>query len=342
MVEAPKAYYADKGPDLAELFGSAHVEIWHDSILVDGRRFPVIDDVIILLPADRYPKSVVDSLGGARTSGLKSPGPFANDIQDTFGDEWRAYPELLAEHEKEFSQYFDLIDFDLLRTATVCDLGCGSGRWSYHLRNRCKRLILVDFSDAIFVARRNLRDCDTAIFFMADLTDLPFRRPFADLIICLGVLHHLPIPALYAVRRLRPFAPRILVYLYYALDNRPIYFRPILAMVTGLRRVTSRIHGPRARGALTWILTLAVYSPAILLGRCLHVVGLGRMVPLYETYRGKSLRRIRQDAYDRFFTRIEQRVTSASILRLKDTFASVTVSPNLPYWHFLCESKAPD
>jgi SAM-dependent methyltransferase len=338
VILAPNAYYKDKAAALADVFAAAHVDVEPDCILVDGLRYPIVDDVIVLLPPDRYSKRVRDSVGAERTSGSTTPRQFAPDVQDTFGEEWQAYPEMLGEHEKEFSQYFDLIDVDSLDTATVCDLGCGSGRWSYHLRQRCRQLILVDFSDAIFVARRNLQDCENALFFMADVTDLPFRRPFADLAICLGVLHHLPIGALYMVRRLKVFAPRILVYLYYALDNRPLYFRPLLAVVSGLRRLTSRVRGSRSREGFTWALTLSVYVPLLSIGRGLNVVGLARFVPLYETYNGKSLRRIRQDVYDRFFTRIEQRVTRASIVGLKDTFASVTVSPNLPYWHFLCES----
>jgi SAM-dependent methyltransferase len=338
MIQAPNSYYKDKAADLADLFGAVRVEIEQDCIVVDDVRFPVVDDVIVLLPPDRYPKRVLDSLVAKPTTVSKTRGQFAADVQNTFGEEWQAYPEMLAEHEKEFSQYFDLIDIDSLGTATVCDLGCGSGRWSYHLRDRCRQMILVDFSDAIFVARRNLRDCENALFFMADLTNLPFRRPFADLVICLGVLHHLPIPALYMVRRMKSFAPRILVYLYYALDNRPAYFRPLLALVSGLRRLTSRIKGSNAREAFTWLVTVGVYVPLVVLGKGMNVIGLARFVPLYETYRSKSLRRIRQDVYDRFFTRIEQRVTRAAIVGLEDTFASVTVSPHLPYWHFLCES----
>lgn len=338
MIQAPSSYYKDKAAVLADVFGASHVEIEQDCVVVDDARYPVVDDVIVLLPPDRYSKRVQDSLGAKRTPVSTARGQFAPDVQDTFGEEWQAYPEMLAEHEKEFSQYFDLIDLDSLETATVCDLGCGSGRWSYHLRNRCRQMILVDFSDAIFVARRNLRDWDGALFFMGDLTNLPFRRHFADLVICLGVLHHLPIPALYAVRRLKVFAPRILVYLYYALDNRPFYFRPLLALVSGLRRLTSRVRGHAARQAITGVVTLGVYVPLVFVGRCLSVVGLSAFVPLYETYKAKSLRRIRQDVYDRFFTRIEQRVTRNSIVALEDTFASVIVSPHLPYWHFLCES----
>jgi SAM-dependent methyltransferase len=338
MTQTPNSYYRDKAAILADLFGAARVDVEEDCVVVDGLRLPVVDDVIVLLPPDRYPKRVMDSRGTKPTSVSTTNDQFATDVQSSFGEEWQAYPEMLAEHEEEFNQYFDLIDIDSLGTATVCDLGCGSGRWSYHLRKRCRLMILVDFSDAIFVARRNLRDCENALFFMADLTNLPFQRPFADLVICLGVLHHLPVPALYMVRRMKAFAPRVLVYLYYALDNRPAYFRPLLALVSGLRRLTSRIKGSTARQAFTLVVAVGVYVPLVFLGRCLNVIGLAKSVPLYETYRGKSLRRIRQDVYDRFFTRIEQRVTKASIVGLEDTFASVTVSPHLPYWHFLCES----
>jgi hypothetical protein len=63
---------------------------------------------------------------------------------------------------------------------------------------------------------------------------------------------------------------------------------------------------------------------------------MGRFIPLYEGYRGKSIKRTRQDAYDRFFTRIEQRVSRKEILSLTKHFARVDVSPRIPYWHFLC------
>jgi SAM-dependent methyltransferase len=339
MEEPVSYYYADKESVLADIFGAAHVEVGPNGIEVDRAWFPVVDDVIVLLHPERYTTRVKASVGTPSDPVAAPTTPFASDIQQTFGQEWQAHPDLLREHESEFHDYFDLVELDSLRKSTICDLGCGSGRWSYLLRGRCKRLILVDYSDAIFVARNNLRDSPNSVFFMGDLTDLPFRPGFADLVICLGVLHHLPTPALDAVRRLKPLAPRILGYLYYALDNRPFYFRVLLAPISGLRKLTARIRGRRMRDVLSWVLTLSLYVPLVSLGRLLSLIGLGRYVPLYETYGTKSLGRIRQDVYDRFFTRIEQRVDRASILGLRDTFSSVTVSPNLPYWHFLCASS---
>jgi SAM-dependent methyltransferase len=336
------SYYSDKLSALCDVFGTERVEIEDASIVVDGVRFPIVDDVIVLLPADRYPKHVVESIGASSARQSAPKNWFASDVQYSFGEEWQTHPGIVGEHEMEFRSYFDLIDVESLTDSTVCDLGCGSGRWSYYLTGRCRRLILVDFSDAIFVARHNLRDSPDALFFLGDLTDLPFRRHFADLVICIGVLHHLPIPALYSVRRLKKFAPRILAYIYYALDNRPGFWRPLLAVVTGIRFLTWRVRGARSRATIAWSLALTLYAPILALGRGLDLFRIGRFVPLYETYKGDNLRRIKQDVYDRFFTRIEQRVTKPSILRLRDTFSRVTISPNLPYWHFLCESDVDD
>jgi hypothetical protein len=197
-------------------------------------------------------------------------------------------------------------------------------------------MVLVDFSDAIHVARKNLAQHQNILFFQADLTDLPFRPGFADFAFSLGVLHHLPIPALDAVRALREVAPQLLVYLYYALDNRPAHFRALLGLVTAVRRVMSRIRSQRVRTAFSSLIAATVYEPMIAIGGVADRIGAARHVPLYDSYAGKSFERIRQDVYDRFFTRIEQRVTRAEILALRDSFREVDVSPSWPYWHFLC------
>lgn len=310
-------YYTDKIATLKDLFGAQNVEAGTDSITVDGRRYPVVDDVIVLVDE-------VDSSA-------------ARDIQYTFGAEWTRFPSLLDEHQGEFAQYFDLVDLTQLLESRVCDLGCGIGRWSYFLRPHCRELILVDFSDAIFVARRNLAAANNVLFFKGDLTCLPFRRDFADFIFSLGVLHHLPTPALDQVRRLSAFAPRLLIYLYYALDQRPAYFRVLLGAVTRVRVACSRWRSPAARDAFTWAVALGVYWPLSAVGRLLSLMRLGRNVPLADTYAGKSIQRIRQDVYDRFFTSIEQRFRRDEIMTLRSTFSRVVISDGLPYWHFLCE-----
>ena len=310
-------YYADKVGSLQEIFGVRDIEVKADRLRVGPVEFPIVDDVIDLIATPRR------------------EGELAEDIQYTFGAEWRAHGQILPEHAAEFAQYFDLVDLASLKDMRVCDLGCGSGRWSYFLKDRCRELVLVDFSEAIHVARQNLRGANHCLFFKADIVALPFADDCADFIVCLGVLHHLPVPCLDAVRRLRRLAPRLLIFLYYALDNRPWFFRALLRPVNVTRRVLSGIRSPLFRGAFAWGGAVGIYRPLVALGTLLRPLGLGTSVPLYEVYRGKSLERIQQDVYDRFFTRIEQRVSRAQIAELRTDFSQVRISSGLPYWHFL-------
>jgi SAM-dependent methyltransferase len=309
---------------------------------MDGKEYPVLDDVIILLPPNLCPAAVSNRLsmgvGDGAEVGAGENG-IAKDIQFTFGEEWQGFPEILPEHEKEFQQYFDLVDLGTLANARICDLGCGIGRWSHFMKDRCREMVLLDFSEAIFVARENLRGTSSALFFLGDLRRMPFRDDFADFLFTLGVLHHLPTGALEEVRALSRCAPALLVFLYYALDNRPAFWRGLLSAVTRVRLALSRTEDPRLRSVATWAFTIGVYLPMISLGHAVRPLGLASKVPLYDFYRGKSLRRIRQDVYDRFFTRIEQRFRKEEILSLRDTFGEVVVSDDPPYWHFLCRRE---
>lgn len=333
-------YYAGKREILEDLFGCP-VSIEPGWLTVQDNRYPILEDVIVLLEPHEFPASLRDRLASlARFHGAQVSA--SGGIQFSFGEEWRAFPLILPDHEAEFRQYFDLVDLRDLASKRICDLGCGIGRWSYFLSDLVREVVLVDFSEAIFVARDNLRSVSNALFFLADLRTLPFRDDFADFFICLGVLHHLPVPALGELRRLSRYGPRWLVYLYYALDNRPAYYRHLLAAATLVRRLLTRIRDRRLREVITWMLGLGLYKPLVGLGSFLQAFGAGRYVPLYETYAGKSLFRIRQDVYDRFFTPIEQRFSREDILELRDTFTRIEISEGLPYWHFLCERERED
>jgi SAM-dependent methyltransferase len=314
-------YYLDKQATLCDLFGTDDLAVETSVLRVGTQCFPIVNDVIILSD----PQQRAD------------PATYAADIQYTFGEEWKTYNAILPEHRKEFTEYFDIVDLNTLKSARVCDLGCGMGRWSYFLKDACRELILVDFSEAIFMARKNLADSSNALFFMCDLKRLPFRENFADFLFCLGVLHHLPTPCLDEVRRLKSAAPRLLIFLYYALDNRPWYFRALLQGVTALRLTVSRVRSNLFRKFFSWAGTWLIYMPLVSLGRVCELVGAGHFIPLYEYYHDKSVKRIEQDVYDRFFTRIEQRVSRQEILGLQDSYRRVIVSDHFPYWHFICE-----
>lgn len=331
-------YYENKIVTLKDIFATENIILDKGALVVDGRRYPILEDVIILSGQEKQSDLVKNRLGRSAAEHVTgNDKDFAKDIQYTFGQEWNAHNKILPEHRDEFSSYFDIIDICSLESARICDLGCGSGRWSYFLKDTAKEIILVDFSDAIFAARENLKGSDNCLFFMSDLKELPFKDDFAQFLFCLGVLHHLPTPCLDEVRGLKRFSKRLLIYLYYSLDNRPAHFRIALKGVDTLRAGLSKIRSAGFRKAFSLAGTLLIYIPLILLGRLFNLFGCGRSIPLYEGYNGKSAKRIEQDVYDRFFTRIEQRVSKIDIEGLKDTFSEVVVSEKMPYWHFLCK-----
>jgi SAM-dependent methyltransferase len=170
---------------------------------------------------------------------------------------------------------------------------------------------------ALDVARRALAGVHNVQFHHASIGDLPLTSGSLDFGYSLGVLHHLPDPqgGLEAcVRTLKPGAP-FLVYLYYAFDNRPWWFRAVWRLSDVLRRGISRLPY-RLRYLSSQAIALAVYWP---LARTAWIVErLGFAVSSFplSAYRSRSLYAMRTDALDRFGTRLERRFTRDEITKM--------------------------
>jgi SAM-dependent methyltransferase len=236
------------------------------------------------------------------------------DVIEGFGDEWTRFDQSgLTEEERiaAFDAYFEVFPWnDLPKDATGFDLGCGSGRWAEHVAPRVGTLHCVEPSDAIDVARQNLTSHGNIVFYKRTATQMPFAPDSMDFGYSLGVLHHVADTegALRAaVRALKPGAP-LLVYLYYALDNRPPWFRTLWRMSDGARRLISR-QPNQIRHAICDGLAGAVYYP---LARAAALAeGLGVNVEHWPlaAYRHRSFYMMRTDSLDRFGTRLEKRYT---------------------------------
>lgn len=254
-----------------------------------------------------------------------------------FGYEWTKFdqsPDQAPELEGLFEQYFALFPWDALPEGAVgFDLGCGSGRWARLAALRVGRLVCVDASaDALKVAGRNAPGCPIVL---ASAGALPVRDASMDFGYSLGVLHHIPEPLRGlsdAVQALKPGAP-FLVYLYYAFDNRPPWFRAVWKGTDMVRKAVSR-QPPRVRYALSQALAVSVYLPLARLAAFLESKGRNVETMPLTAYRHRSLYSMRTDALDRFGTRLEHRFTKLEVVALMERagLERISVSDDMPYW----------
>ena len=164
---------------------------------------------------------------------------------------------------------------------------------------------------------------------------MPLPDASMDFGYSLGVLHHVPDTAAAiasAARALKPGGP-LLLYLYYALENRPWWYRGLWrASNRGRRFVAAMPHA--AKLACTTLIAAAVYLPLARLARELERRGRAvEGLPL-AAYRHRSFYTLRTDAYDRFGTRLEQRFTAVEIERMMAAAGLVDIvfSPEPPFW----------
>lgn len=261
-------------------------------------------------------------------------------VTDGFGDEWRRFDQAgVPDHVQEriFDSYFSSFPWSRLSADAIgADFGCGSGRWALRVAPRVLRLYCVDASaDALEVARRNLRPMHNCEFIHASVGDMPLEAASLDFGYSLGVLHHIPDTAAgleSCVRTLKPGAP-FLLYLYYAFDNRPLWYRGLWRTSEHVRGVVSRLPRP-VRYASSQILATLLYWP---LARAARLAGRlridSRNWPLHF-YADKPFYVMRNDALDRFGTRIEKRFTRAEIMALMGAagLTDVTFNEHAPFW----------
>ncbi len=259
-----------------------------------------------------------------------------------FGDEWSTFRQdadhfSASERERLFDSYFHIFPWEALPASAVgIDVGCGSGRWSTLVAPRAGHLHLLDASaEALDVARSNLAQAPNVTFHHASVGNIPLPDESLDFAFSLGVLHHVP-DTRAAIRqvasKLKRGAP-FLIYLYYALDNRPAWFRALWRLSNLFRIVISRLPAP-LRYAASQIIAAAIYWPLARTAALAEYLGLPTASIPLEYYRHRSFYVLRTDAYDRFCTRLEQRFTRAEIQQmLQDAgFADIRFSESPPFW----------
>lgn len=257
----------------------------------------------------------------------------------SFGDEWTRFDQSSMTDEeagKVFGEYFAVFPWaDLPQAAEGFDMGCGSGRWARWVAPKVSRLHCIDPSDAIDVAKRNLSSHGNVFFHRASVDGRCLPPNSQDFGYSLGVLHHVPDTAAAirsCVELLKPGAP-LLLYLYYAFDNRPWWFRSLWRVSDWGRGLICGLPA-WLKHTITDVIAALAYLPLAKLSKGMERLGMRvASVPL-SYYRNHSFYTMRTDARDRFGTPLEHRYTRRQITDMMQRAGLINVrfSDAAPYW----------
>jgi len=134
------------------------------------------------------------------------------------------------------------------------------------------------------------------------------------------------------VRKLKSGAP-MLVYVYYALDDKPAWFRRLWRLSDYARRTISR--APFwLKAIVADIVAALVYWPLARSAHLAELLGVDVKVWPLSAYNWRSYYSMRTDALDRLGTRLEHRMTRAQINEMMKAagLRDIRFSERPPFW----------
>ncbi len=266
----------------------------------------------------------------------------SNIDQDTvksFGDEWSKFDQSKMpdeEKKKIFKKYFSLFPFDNLNKNSVgFDMGCGTGRWAYFVASKVGRLHCIDPSDALNVARINLKKFNNIEFHDSSVDSTNIHEESQDFGYSLGVLHHVPDTheAIKSCSKLLKRGAPLLLYLYYSFDNRPKWFYLLWKISDLIRQIICRLP-PKVKNFVTDLIALILYYPFSKLSFFLDKLNINTSKFPLSFYKDKSFYTMRTDSRDRFGTILEKRFSKLQIKEMMENanLQNIKFSEQEPFW----------
>jgi len=248
--------------------------------------------------------------GGGYLDFSTGPAPDTTTARtfESFGYEWNTFDDVRDEDAQFAQVYFRDLDMETLVGKIGLDAGCGKGRYTRFLAPHLDSLIALDGSSAVEAAARNLASFPNVVVIKADLRHVPVAPRRVDVIVCLGVLHHLEDPRQGFLSLVGLLAPngRILLYLY----SRPATFgarRLALSAAAVMRSLTVRTPH-RVLRILSVPVAGLLYLGVVRLGAFGARAGIDRLSRLpMSSYRGKSFHSLVLDTFDRLSAPVEHR-----------------------------------
>jgi ubiquinone/menaquinone biosynthesis C-methylase UbiE len=258
---------------------------------------------------------------------------------ESFGEEWSRFDQSALndnDSDKIFNKYFSIFPWEKIsKNSEGFDMGCGTGRWAAKVAPKVKLLNCIDPSNAIFIAKKILKNHKNIIFLHEAANSNGLKEASQDFGYSLGVLHHIPDTqnALNAsVRLLKPGAP-FLVYIYYSFDNRSKFYKYIWKCSDFVRKYICSLP-PLMKNFCTDLIAIFVYFPLAKFSNLLEKIGLEvKNIPL-SFYRNKSFYVMKTDSRDRFGTPLEKRFTKKQIysMMIDSGLEKITFSDTAPFW----------
>lgn len=123
----------------------------------------------------------------------------SNSYAENFGIQWNEFRKVQLDSytkiplsERRIQRILGKHFFEL-ENKLVLEAGCGAGRFTEVLSKKTNTLVSLDISNAVDAAYLNLNSQNPNVkFLQADILDLPLKRNFFDVAICVGVLQHTP------------------------------------------------------------------------------------------------------------------------------------------------------
>jgi len=260
-------------------------------------------------------------------------------VIEEFGSEWISYNYSEFDHEKlyiNFMQYFEIFPWDLISSNAVgFDMGSGSGRWAQFVAPKVKELNCIEPSQAIDIARRNLDKFDNVNFLQETTDTCSLETNSQDFGYSLGVLHHIPDTqsALRDCATLLKTGAPFLLYLSYNFENKPLWFKLLWKLSNCLRLMISKLPSSIKKLSCN-LIAISVYYPLSRIALSLEMIGANvENFPLSD-YRHKPFYQCKNDALDRFGTRLEQRFSRTEITTMLENagFHQIQFSHKTPFW----------
>ena len=268
------------------------------------------------------------------------------EVIDSFGHEWAAFDYAESETDgaldSQFLAYCTPIDLSQFnpKSSVAADFGAGSGRWTSRLLPYFSLVYALEPSEGAKKVLKKKFSNKAQIEILQETVGVnSIPSGSLDLAMSLGVLHHIPDTGL----AIKDVASKVksggvfLCYLYYKLENKPLYYRGLFWTSNSLRWVISRL--PYAmRRFIARVIAALVYFPLGNMAKLLSNAGKNvSNFPLHH-YAHMPFVMLQNDSLDRFGTRLEQRFSKKEITEMLGSagfdLSTLKFSDVEPFWTF--------